>query len=239
MESKKNIKNNMGIKIIVYTHTDYSHVWPIWFGQTQKYFSDFEKIIFVNKTNKDIPSDYKVIIYDESYTYQNRVNSCLDKLNPEDIIIFHHEDMFLYDKPKIDTLIQFTDLIKTNSEILIKLIKAGHCKIKHSIHDKLYCNPKELNFSIQPTLCKVSLLKKIYSTNTGGTIWQFEQNAANNLNTLYSFYCYDNEPLRGSMHYDSNIYPYIATAIVKGHWNINEYENELNNLFNEYKINYI
>ena len=31
--------------------------------------------------------------------------------------------------------------------------------------------------------------------------------------------------------------PYIATAKIKGEWNIEEYPNELNTLFKEYKIN--
>ena len=239
MESKKTIKNDVGVKIVVYTHTDYRHVWPIWFGQTQKFFPNSEKVIFVNKPAEGIPQDYKVIVYDDKDVYPKRVSSCLGKMEQTDSIIFHHEDMFLYDEPKYEILEEFVDLLKTNSEIIIKLIKAGHCNVKHPIHSKLYCNPKELNFCIQPTLCKVSILKKIYDLNEGDSIWQFEQNAANKSNTSYSFYCYDNEPLRGLHHYDSSIYPYVATAIVKGQWNIGEYKNELHALFHEYKINNI
>jgi hypothetical protein len=229
----------MGIKIIVYTHTDYKHVWPLWFGQTEKYLSDFEKIIFVNKKDESIPSNYKIITYDENDLYSRRVSSCLDQLDQNDTIIFHHEDMFLYDKPNFNILNEFKNIIKENPDTLIKLIRAGGNNIKCFLHEKLYSNPTGLNYSIQPTICKVHLLKNIYSTTPGSTIWEFEQNAGNQLNTLYSFYCYDGEPLRGLAHYDSSIYPYIATAIVKGQWNLQEYNNELTKLFNEYKINYI
>jgi hypothetical protein len=41
---------------------------------------------------------------------------------------------------------------------------------------------------------------------------------------------YNNEPKRGENHYDSDVYPYIATALVKGKWNINEYPSELGGL---------
>jgi hypothetical protein len=41
---------------------------------------------------------------------------------------------------------------------------------------------------------------------------------------------------RGSLHFDSIVYPYIATAIIKGKWNLSEYPNELGDLLNEYKI---
>ena len=40
-------------------------------------------------------------------------------------------------------------------------------------------------------------------------------------------YHYDNEPKRGGNHYDTNVYPYIATALVKGKWDVSEYPNEL------------
>jgi len=47
----------------------------------------------------------------------------------------------------------------------------------------------------------------------------------------------EQEAKRGLYDYDSNIFPYIATAIVKGKWNYSEYKNELDILFDMYKIN--
>jgi hypothetical protein len=38
------------------------------------------------------------------------------------------------------------------------------------------------------------------------------------------------------MHWDSSIFPYIATAIVKGKWNIGEYEKELKPILDEWNI---
>ena len=37
-------------------------------------------------------------------------------------------------------------------------------------------------------------------------------------------------------HYDSNAYPYVATAIVKGKWNMSGYPNELNRILKENNI---
>jgi len=225
--------------IVVYTHTDYKHVWPLWFGQTKKYLNDFKKIIFVNKNDSDIPSDYQVVEYDDSLPYNLRVSSCLEKLDQNETIIFHHEDMFLYNEPKLDILNEFILLVNQNPETLIKLLRAGTGISQPFLHKNLFSNPPGLNYSIQPTLIKVELLHKIYSTNFGSSIWDFEKNAGGNMNTLYSYYCYNNENLRGLAHYDSNIYPYVATAIVKGEWNVQEYKNELMDLFKEYEINYI
>ena len=44
------------------------------------------------------------------------------------------------------------------------------------------------------------------------------------------------EQLRGQAHYDSHIFPFIATAIVKGKWNNLEYSSELDVLFDEYDV---
>lgn len=229
----------MKAKIITYTHTDYKWVWPLWFGQTDKYLKEFEKIIFVNNPHKDIPDYYQVIKYDDSKKYTQRVVECLQQLNPDDIIIFHHEDMFLYSKPNFKILSEFIDLIKKDKAHLIKLLRAGNTLFKSPIHPNLYFNPNNLRYCIQPTICKVSTLKNIYNSTPGDSIWQFETNAMTNPSILHSYYCYNGESLRGSSHYDSNIYPYIATAVVKGKWNLSEYPNELKSLFNEYKINNI
>jgi hypothetical protein len=46
----------------------------------------------------------------------------------------------------------------------------------------------------------------------------------------------ETERLRGKYHYDSEVFPYIATAINKGKWNFSEYQEELSLLFKEYNI---
>jgi hypothetical protein len=48
--------------------------------------------------------------------------------------------------------------------------------------------------------------------------------------------CYNGEPKRGQVHYDSYVYPHIATAVTKGKWNLSEYKEELTPLFTEYLI---
>ena len=55
-------------------------------------------------------------------------------------------------------------------------------------------------------------------------------------------YIYNGEPKRGSLHYDSEIFPYIATALV-GHslggpsrWLYKHYQTELEILLKEYNI---
>jgi hypothetical protein len=37
-------------------------------------------------------------------------------------------------------------------------------------------------------------------------------------------------------HWDSDVYPYVATAVVKGKWSYSEYVDELTELLGEYEI---
>ena len=43
--------------------------------------------------------DYLCLKYDDRKDYKNRILSCLENLNDDDVVLFCHEDMFLYDEP--------------------------------------------------------------------------------------------------------------------------------------------
>ena len=53
---------------------------------------------------------------------------------------------------------------------------------------------------------------------------------------MKGMYHYDNEPKRGSNHFDTNVYPYIATALVKGKWIMSEYDRELSPILTKNNI---
>ena len=75
------------MKILLYTHSDYSWVWKYWHQQTDKFLSNFQKICLLN-SNSSFRDDYQVITYDDQKTYKDRVLSCLDNINDEEIILF-------------------------------------------------------------------------------------------------------------------------------------------------------
>jgi hypothetical protein len=56
-------------------------------------------------------------------------------------------------------------------------------------------------------------------------IWEFESSIQNFGNEFVSIL--GSEKKRGIYHYDSEVFPYVATAIVKGKWNFSEYPKEL------------
>ena len=78
------------MKILLYTHSDYSWVWKYWHQQTDKFLNNFEKICLIN-SGSSFRQDYYIINYDDKNTYKDRVLSCLNKLNDEEIVLFCHE----------------------------------------------------------------------------------------------------------------------------------------------------
>ena len=227
------------MKILLYTHSDYSWVWEYWHQQTDKFLGNFKKICLLN-SNSSFREDYHVIKYDDKLIYKDRILSCLNNINDEEIVLFCHEDMFLYDKPNYEILTQYIDLIKNEKCSLIKLIRAFENLQSSDIHENLLKNSYKQLFSIQPTLLKIKTLKYIYKNVPGKNIWEFEANTSkeylNDLISLCSF-VQNKDKKRGKFHYDSSIYPYICTSVVKGKWNFKEYKKELFEIFYNKKFN--
>ena len=146
--------------------------------------------------------------------------------------MFHHEDMFLYDTPKYSIIKELCDLVTKDKVHAIKMCRVGEDLEQYDNYPLLYKNPSEYPFTIQPTIIKAGVLKKIFEKISGNTIWEFESNCSK-IKDLKSYCCYSPEDKkRGIHHYNSIVYPYIATAVVKGNWNFSEYQQELNKILN-------
>lgn len=229
------------LDLILYTHTDYADVWPIYFGQSKKYFPDASKIIFVNKDDERIQSNHRVVLYDDKLNYRERVLSCLNQINSK-YIIYHHEDMFLYGEPDYDRIIKYLDRISSlTSQNFVKLIRGG---MSVGLPDALYNELKIIDygfdyiFAIQPSIWYHEKFKEVFEYGKGNTIWEFEIDAQRvcRERNIFGYYVDDGGVQRGKYHWDSTVYPYVATAIVKGKWN-SEYVLVLNKLCAQYKIN--
>tara|TARA_R110001583_G_scaffold192758_1_gene359709 strand:+ start:3209 stop:3931 length:723 start_codon:yes stop_codon:yes gene_type:complete len=228
--------------LVFYSHSDYSDAWAPMFGQTDKYFDDsYKKYLFVNKGEYDIPSGWIAIEYDDDLPYQQRVVSCLEKLDKEERVVFHHEDMFLLNSPDFDKMTEIEQMINSEKAHFIKLCKATYRPQEFYLErgsDIFQC-PRDLAFAIQPTMCKVKDLLTIYQHTPGSNIWEFESNsnficAQNNM--VCCFVNQEGEKRIGMFHWESFTYPYVATAIVKGEWNTEGYAAELATIFEKYSI---
>lgn len=224
----------MGINlpIVVYTHTDMKDVWPIFFGQLKKYIGDIKVYVAVNEEVSEL-SDYIQIIYNDSKKYTERLKEILPKISDE-VVLFLHEDMILFNKPNFDLLDEYFIYVKNKKVDSIKLILAGETFSESHIDSSLVYNEYS-KFSIQPTIVTKDIFINILNNVNDLNIWEFERAiVGNNKNCMVRI---GGEIKRGLYHYDSLVFPYIATAINKGKWNYSEYKKELDELFAEYEIN--
>jgi hypothetical protein len=218
---------------LVYTHSDYSNVFSMWHTQIKTYFP-FSNIYLLSDSELDEPVTTN-IRYDDSKKYTDRMLSCLEAMEDEEVVIFQHEDMPLYDKPLYEVLDEFVTLVSNDSVDMIRLLRVVPELEASQIHPFLYKNPPNNLFSIQPTIIKVKTLKKIFGMVVGRSIWEAEMYWQSHLRGYKSMFCYTGESKRGMSHYDSKVFPYIATAVNKGEWNMTEYAAELNTLFERVK----
>jgi hypothetical protein len=247
----KAVGNIPGVARVLYSHTEYSDCWDMYFGQIEKYMNVFEKnYIFVDKYDSRIPSYFIQIFYNNELSYVDRLIECLRQIKDE-IIFFEHEDMILYDMPHTSIIASYVNLIKKkkidNFNLgkfdYIRLINGGQFfsrKVRKRNIKNLYKISKFSSwiFSIQPSLWSRNSFLKILQNHNGSSIWQFESSAQNDFRKfgMRSGLVKEKTKKRGLLHFDSIVYPYIATAIIKGKWNTSEYPDELGDLLVEYKI---
>lgn len=238
-----------GAAHVLYTHTDYADVWPMYFGQEVKHFSGFEKnYILVNRRSDKIPVHYEQIVYDENVPYVDRLISGIEKIH-ESVIFFDHEDMIVTGTPKTDTLLAYVDLVKTNSRAhrkgsnldFVRLVRGGKSfslPYRKAPHLNFLLRKSPWIFSIQPSFWNRERLLELLYEHQGQPIWSFEQaaQATSRRLKMRGAFVSKRGRKRGVAHWDNAVYPYIATAIVKGKWNTLEYGLELNALFKEYGI---
>ena len=228
------------IGYVFYSHYEYSDVWKVMKGQAEKFFKERRKIFFTNDTGSFDFSGWEVVLYDDSLPYQKRVASCLEKINDEFVII-HQEDMIFIEQPNFDIIENdLLKLVKSGDLDLIKFCKACYTGSDHAPMGKnLFKNPDNLSYAVQPTIGKKEIIYNIFNNTFGANIWEFEVNSANIVNFLNyksAYYYQGNERKRGMYHWDSSVYPYLKSAILKGRWDFQMYREELVKLQNEYGI---
>jgi len=224
---------------IVYSHSEYFDVLDIFLEQ-QKKFGIENYTIFSDKTLEGVSNDF--ILYQDEKAYTDRLKSCILQVE-DDVILYQHEDMFLYDKPDLKLLSEYESIVKNDSKIdFIRLLRSvDNPMFSYKNCPSLHYIPaySQYFFSVQPTICKTDSLKKIYGETKINHLRDFEINVQKTCrdNSMNGLFHYNGESRKGMFHYDSSVYPYVATAIVKGKWNMSQYPKQLEEILKENKIN--
>lgn len=240
------------IALVVNTISKNKDIWEMFFDQIEKHVpADFfsKKYVFVDRTEDKLPSGYEVVYYDTNKKYRDQFLSGIKHVK-EKYCVYISEDYILYGDIQSRILDEYLSILDDNPRLsFIRFIKGGIANIgfpNYAGRKDLF----ELHHSIpyfytnQAALWRTRDLEKIHQYGPNLHIANmdyensFEWRATKTCQELdiRGLFCYHNEPKRGMYHYDCYVFPHVATALVKGKWNMLEYEKELSPLIEKYNI---
>jgi hypothetical protein len=232
--------------IVVNTHSSSKDVWPMFFCQLEKHYPNNKVYVFTDD-GEGIDQKYNIILYNSNDKFRTQYLNSIKQVS-ENFILYLNEDYILYGDVNVDKVKEYLTILRNNSNISFIRFTRGLNFTNIKLTDDLFFgdNKQEYFFSQTAGIWKRESLIKIHENGpdthigVGGSVYgHFEVDAnkiCRDLN-ISGLIAYNGEKLRGIHHYDSDIFPYIATAIIKGRWNISEYKEELTKLINEFNIN--
>lgn len=219
---------------LTYTHSSYLDGYVLSHSQQRRHLGEFRfeyLAIESGFSSESIPPSVRILPYDDSLDYTDRLRSVVDRMD-EEYVFFTHEDMPLLRTPVIEAVLSARDLLQSHEKnSVVRMIRVGRglrlnlqkpsrAPYFQRIH---YSSP--WLFSIQPSLWKRPALLALLNECQGLSVWDFEVKGQRAFRRLgfRGFQPLTTGVRRGRHHFDSLVYPYVATAIVKGKWNTVEY----------------
>jgi hypothetical protein len=231
--------------IFLYSHSDYSDVWDLTFGQIKKHINLDEVSIYlcVDKLNNyNLDNRIKVLFYDDKLCYTERVLSNIKNLQ-YDYILFLHEDWVITNTYNNNYVLELIKFMRKNNILHIRSYKAygGHKNDPINIRDTNNLNlekiPNDAGYliSLQPGLWCYQTFVSLYSFNAHrpNLLEIITNEDCSFKNKLTDKFFYENVRLSE----DSILFPHIH-SITNGKWVIsNDSYNKFELLFKEYNIN--
>ena len=234
------------IAVTTWSHTSYSDIWPMYYGQFEKNAPFLKHYMFINEANNHSPHSCTQIVNDETKKFSERLCYSLEKVE-ENTIIWMQEDFVLYDPVESDKIVFLNDFLNNSDYSFIRLIKSGveggSCIDKNiGLYEVPILSP--YLYCLQATIWKKLDLYKLYDCYRPKNMMDSElygSNAARSLG-MKGCYVYNGENKRGNLHYDSSVFPYISTALYGGSqgrpakWQLSLYPKKLGKLLKQYNI---
>jgi len=230
------------ITLFTYTHTNCMDLWEPYLDSLDKFLPEFPSVVISNEDYED-HGRHRFQPYDDTKNYCEEYVRCLKENVDTDYFIYMQEDFILYDRPNVEALKRYVSFLQNSSCSFVRLIRCGNVSNTRVTDDLYWITEPENNhafencFSMQPTIWNKNKFIQLYETTKRNRFG--ESGFIENMNRLkiHGAYAYNGEPIRkNSLHYDSSVFPYTATAIVKGKWNVSEYDVELESIFSRYEI---
>jgi hypothetical protein len=223
------------LSLLTYTHTKVVDLHEAHFGRIAKHFPQLNNVYVT--CNEFIPFA-KCITYNDLDPYWLQMVTVLNQI-PTDYVLYCQEDYILFSDVLVDDIQHYLDVMESDTDIpFIRLIASGVGNGEVSYNESL--NYVEVDshyyFSTQSTIWRKSVLIEMFTDSKMDTIFNEPLNSPflKKISTKGLFSTKVGNSVGG--HFNSKVFPYIATALVKGKWNMTEYGEELSSVFDEYGI---
>lgn len=244
------------LAIVVNTNSNYQDIWPIFFGEIRNFCPSLNSYTFVNSGIYDYSPGFQlcdytgvcrqIIYYDDTICFRDQYLSCIKQV-PEKYCITMNDDYILYNPIDFDRIKDYINILETTEYSFIRFTSTDENHTDRYMSD-LYHIPFYSNnlYSQAASIWKTRILERVHEKGPqlhigtrGDKDGHFEISANQTCMSLgiEGLVSWNGEPKRGRAHYDNNVFPYIASALVKGRWNLREYKRELEPLLQKYNIN--
>ena len=226
--------------LIINSHSSNSDCLEIFFTQLEKYVDVgfFSNIYVLVDDCQKIPPYATCIKYDPEACFTDQMISCLSEIE-EEIILYANEDYILYDNPDLEFLNELASFLKNCKDLsYLRFVYTDIEKLATSteIQGKslLYIpSSSQLCFSQTLSLWKTKDYLNIHQEGPKASIGT-KGESQGHFEVLAKPICGDLDiqgavvfssinKKRGIFHYDSKSFPHVASALVKGRWNVSEY----------------
>jgi hypothetical protein len=224
------------LSLLTYTHSNCSDLHTMYYDSLDNFFTNERHYTLTNKPINDYR--FNQIIYDDNSNYYEQILLGLSKIETE-YLLYSQEDYILYDYVDLNLLSECIEVLQNDKNVnFIRLISSGLSGKEQNYNNNFMIldNNSEYFFSTQITLWKKNSLMEMFKSSKVRYITDEPKNSLYLSNLGGIGLCTYLKSEKIGNHFNSKIYPYTATALVKGKWNFSEYGYVLENLLNKYNI---
>lgn len=211
------------LEIVLNTHSSCNDVIAVFVGQLEKHWPTHPPVVVGHDCHRVLLGlrNYRLVDYSPANTFSSQYLMMLAAVHAP-YCLTAQDDFILYADVDEAAIRDAIEVIECDGFASARLIDSG----------------RELQYSMQASVWCTCLLRQLYARVYADTPWEAEVTADRVMRQM-PFGCrhrYDDHlPMRGRNHRDSEVFPYVSTAIVRGKWN-HEYRTELTPLLAEYGI---
>jgi hypothetical protein len=222
---------------LAYTNSNCRDLWEMFITQNRRHCS--MPLYMISDVKPETFGFDDALIYQNSDPYFQVWINAIEKFGG-DYFIYLQEDFVLYGDVNQEKIDEYVEFLRNHHEYsFVRLLKSGHLYDK-KLSDTLYeIESTNMNvFAMQATIWRTVDYVRLMSVAKSPRWLETDVDYRNIMISMdmKGAYHYNGEQRGGKVHFNTNVYPHAATALVRGKWNVGEYGQQLNKLLSEYGI---